>query len=110
MFIDQHFLKRGRIGRMLPMLAARGDTLGLGVEEDSAAVLQGDTVEIIGRALLVNLADARSDGSLGGFNIAQARLSLLGSPGNESCHPAASTSSHVGVEGARADGGRRGCA
>ena len=78
LFIDQHFLKRGRIGRMLPMLAARGDTLGLGVEEDSAAVLQGDTVEIIGRALLVNLADARSDGSLGGFNIAQARLSLLG--------------------------------
>lgn len=77
LFVDQHFLKRGRIGRMLPLLQARGDTLGLGVEEDSAAVLQGDTVQIIGRALLVNLADARSDSSLGGFNITRARLSLL---------------------------------
>jgi cyanophycinase len=77
LFIDQHFLKRGRVGRMLPLLLAKGYTLGLGVDENSAAFLRGDTVEILGRALLVNLADARSDPALGAFNLANARVSLL---------------------------------
>jgi cyanophycinase len=77
LFVDQHFLKRGRIGRMLPLLQARGYTLGLGVEENSAAVLHGDTVEILGRALLVNLAEARTDASLGAFNLSNVRVSLL---------------------------------
>lgn len=77
LFVDQHFLKRGRIGRMLPLMHVKGYQLGLGVEENSAAVLHGDTVEIIGRALVVSLADARSDPALGAFNLAGARLSLL---------------------------------
>ena len=77
LFVDQHFLKRGRIGRMLPLMQARGYRLGLGVEENSAAVLHGDTVEVIGRALLVDLAEARSDATLGTFNLADVRLSLL---------------------------------
>lgn len=59
-FVDQHFIKRGRIGRMLVVLAARGLSLGVGVEEDSGAVFRGDDVEIIGRkgALIVDLAQA----------------------------------------------------
>ena len=77
LFVDQHFLKRGRIGRMLPLMRAKGYGLGLGVEENSAAVLKGDTVEILGRALVVNLADARSDPALGAFNLANIRVSLL---------------------------------
>jgi cyanophycinase len=77
LFVDQHFLKRGRIGRLLPLMQARGYTLGLGVEENSAAVLHGDTVEILGSALLVDLGEARSDAALGAFNIDNARVSLL---------------------------------
>lgn len=77
LFVDQHFLKRGRIGRMLPLMQASGYSLGLGVEENSAAVLHGNTVEVIGRALLVDLTGARSDPTLGAFNLADARLSLL---------------------------------
>ncbi len=59
-FIDQHFLKRGRIGRMLPAMVALQYQLGLGVEENSAAIFCGDDVEIIGArgALLVDLNDA----------------------------------------------------
>jgi cyanophycinase len=55
-------------------------TLGLGVEEDSAAVLRGDQVEVLGPggALLVDLADAAMDTKLGVFNLSNARLTYMG--------------------------------
>jgi hypothetical protein len=61
-------------------MQAGGMKLGLGVEEDSAAVLRGDQVEVLGEggALLVDLADATTDPTLGVFNIANARLTYLG--------------------------------
>lgn len=79
LFIDQHFLKRGRIGRMLPMMLAKGYKLGLGVDENSAAVIRGAEVEVIGAkgALLVDLREASSDAGLGAFNLKGARLSYL---------------------------------
>ncbi len=80
--IDQHFLKRGRIGRLLPLLARRGlptSLLGIGVEEDSAAIVRGNSVEIIGArgAVLVDLRSASSDSRIAGFNVTNARLSYL---------------------------------
>ena len=77
--IDQHFLKRGRIARMLALMQGQGITLGLGVEEDSAIVVRGDEVEVIGRkgALLVDMNEATSDATLGAFNVRGARLSYL---------------------------------
>lgn len=79
LFVDQHFLKRGRIGRMLPLMLAKGYRFGLGVEENSAAVVHGGRIDIIGGrgALLVDLRDARSDPALGMFNVRGARLSYL---------------------------------
>lgn len=79
LFVDQHFLKRGRIGRMLPLMMAKGYRFGLGVEENSAAVVRGDRIDVIGGrgALLVDLRDARSDPTLGMFNLRGARLSYL---------------------------------
>lgn len=78
LFVDQHFLKRGRLGRLLPVMQAYGYTLGLGVEEDSAAAVRGDEVEMIGgRAVFVDLADARVDDKAGAFALRGARLSLL---------------------------------
>ena len=80
LFVDQHFLRRGRLGRMLPLMQARGMTLGLGVEEDSAAILRGDQVEVLGPggALLVDLAEAATDAKLGAFNLSNAKLTYLG--------------------------------
>jgi cyanophycinase len=80
LFVDQHFLRRGRLGRMLPLMQARGMTLGLGVEEDSAAILRGDQVEVLGQggALLVDLAEATTDTKLDAFNLSNARLTYLG--------------------------------
>ncbi|RZL39389.1 MAG: cyanophycinase [Rubrivivax sp.] len=79
LFIDQHFLKRGRIGRMLPAMRALGFTRGLGIEENSAAVIKGTAVEIIGArgALLVDLREATSDARIGAFNLRGAVLSYL---------------------------------
>lgn len=79
LFIDQHFLKRGRIGRMLPAMQAFGYKLGLGVEEDSAVVVKGRSVEVIGArgALLVDLSEASTDRRLPAFNVRGAQLSYL---------------------------------
>jgi cyanophycinase len=80
LFIDQHFLARGRLGRMLPLMLSQGMRLGLGIEEDSAAVLRGDEVEVLGTggALLVDLNEASVDADVGAFNVSNARLTLLG--------------------------------
>lgn len=60
--IDQHFLKRGRLGRLIPMLIycreQKQHTLGFGVDEDTALVCQGNTVEVFGSSgvLIVDVA------------------------------------------------------
>ncbi|CAM4078643.1 cyanophycinase [Roseateles saccharophilus] len=79
LFIDQHFLKRGRFGRMIPLMMAKGYKIGLGVDENTAAIIRGDEIEIIGDrgALVVDLTEARTDPSLGAFNVQGARLSYL---------------------------------
>lgn len=79
LLIDQHFLKRGRIGRLLPAMHALGCRLGLGVDENAAVVIQGAQLEVIGGsgAVLVDLADATCDATLPAFNLRGARLSYL---------------------------------
>ena len=79
LFIDQHFLRRGRIGRMLPLMQARGIPLGLGVEEDSAAVIHAGQVEVIGNGgvLLADLSLANSAGGDDAFGIRGVRLTYL---------------------------------
>jgi cyanophycinase len=78
-FVDQHFLKRGRLGRMLPLMQQKGYKLGVGVDENTAAIFVRDTVEIIGYkgALVADLTAATSDPRLGEFNIRKVRLSYL---------------------------------
>jgi cyanophycinase len=79
LFVDQHFLKRGRFGRMIPLMMAKGYKLGLGVDENTAAIIRGDEIEVIGDrgCLIVDLTEAGSDASLGAFNVQGARLSYL---------------------------------
>ena len=79
LFVDQHFLKRGRFGRMVSLMMARGYKLGLGIDENSAAVVQGDQVEVLGAkgALLMDLREAKTDPKLGALNVQGARLTYL---------------------------------
>ena len=46
--IDQHFAERGRFGRLLGAVAHNPRVLGVGVDEDTAAVAQGDEFRVIG--------------------------------------------------------------
>ena len=79
LFTDQHFLRRGRIGRLLPVMVATGYTRGLGVEENTAAIVHNDEVEVVGAggALFTDLERAKHDPKLGVFNLRGARLSFL---------------------------------
>jgi len=64
--IDQHFIKRGRIGRLLVALhAVPGSRIGLGIDEDTAAVIRGRTLEVLGGSgvLVVDVAAARESGA-----------------------------------------------
>jgi cyanophycinase len=76
---DQHFLRRGRIGRLLPVMVKTGYQYGLGVEENTAAIVHRGVVEIVGAggALFVDLAAAKTDPDSGAFNLRGARLSYL---------------------------------
>jgi cyanophycinase len=58
--IDQHFSQRNRYGRLLSLVAQNPSLLGLGVDEDTAAVVSGGRfVEVIGRGS-VFVCDGRS--------------------------------------------------
>jgi cyanophycinase len=58
--VDQHFLKRGRLGRLLVATHVAGYDLGFGIDENTAMVVQGDTMEVLGEngAVAINLAAA----------------------------------------------------
>lgn len=82
LFIDQHLLIRGRFARMLPAMLAKGYRLGLGVDENTAVVLQpGRQAQVIGYkgALLLDLSAAQAGGSAPGFRLENARISYLDS-------------------------------
>jgi cyanophycinase len=105
LFIDQHFLKRGRIGRMLPLMQAKGYRLGLGVDENSAAVLRGDEFEVIGGkgVLLVDLSQASSDDRQRGFNVRNAQLSYLDRGDRHNLRTGVSTPSTAKLKEAKLD-------
>ncbi len=46
--IDQHFAERGRIGRLLGAVAHNPRLLGIGIDEDTAIVVNEDSFEVIG--------------------------------------------------------------
>jgi cyanophycinase len=51
--IDQHFEQRGRIGRLLALVAQSPSLLGIGIDEDTCAVVGADrTLTVIGRGAI----------------------------------------------------------
>jgi cyanophycinase len=47
--IDQHFRQRDRFGRLLALIAGSPELLGIGIDEDTAALFTGHTLEVLGR-------------------------------------------------------------
>jgi cyanophycinase len=48
LIIDQHFAERGRIGRLLGAVAHNPRMLGVGVDEDTAMVVEGGSFRVVG--------------------------------------------------------------
>ena len=67
--IDQHFAERGRFGRLLGAVAHNPRVLGIGIDEDTAAIVQGDEFEVIGSGA-VYVVDGES---VTHSNVAEAR-------------------------------------
>lgn len=72
--IDQHFAERGRIGRLLGAVAHNPRILGVGIDEDTAIVVEGERFDVIGSGAVYvvdgeevtqsNITEARSASAL----------------------------------------------
>ncbi|WP_375420036.1 cyanophycinase [uncultured Sphingomonas sp.] len=83
--IDQHFAERGRIGRLLGAVAAHPEAIGIGIDEDTAIVVEDGGFSVIGDGA-VTIVDASGAslpdrGASGTLSIRDVRLHLL-SEGN----------------------------
>ncbi len=80
-FIDQHFLTRGRFARALVAMLQKGYKLGIGVDENTALVVTpaDGNVEVIGYkgAMVLDLAEAVTDSKIAEFNLQNAKLTYL---------------------------------
>ena len=82
--IDQHFGERGRIGRLLGSVAHNPRVLGIGIDENTAIVVRGDSFRVIGAGAVYvadasgvtysNLVEARTDRPLSLYDV---RLHVL---------------------------------
>ncbi len=82
--IDQHFRQRDRIGRLLALVASNPGLLGIGIDEDTAAIIDDqDVIEVIGRhsVTIVDGSEIFSDifqvKAYGEITVSNARLHLL---------------------------------
>lgn len=84
--IDQHFAERGRIGRLLGAVAQNPRVLGIGIDEDTAVVLEGESFFVCGSGAVYvvdgatvthsNIAEAAPERTLSMFGV---RMHVLSS-------------------------------
>lgn len=67
--VDMHFSERGRIGRLLGAVAQNPRILGVGIDEDTAMVVQAGCVDVIGSGAVWFVDGVRAHGS----NVAEAQ-------------------------------------
>lgn len=65
--VDQHFIKRGRIGRMMVALLHTGQSQGFGIDENTAMFIENHLLSVIGEygMMLVDASAARRDAESG---------------------------------------------
>ncbi|PZQ51632.1 MAG: cyanophycinase [Rhodovulum sulfidophilum] len=61
--VDQHFIKRGRLGRLIVGMEQAGVRGGFGVDENTALLVEGDVARVCGEygVMLVDYADHAED-------------------------------------------------
>ncbi len=48
--VDQHFAQRGRLGRLIAALVQQPAILGIGIDENTAVIVDGDEFEVVGQS------------------------------------------------------------
>ena len=78
-FIDQHYFGRGRFATSLVAMHQFGMQYGIGVGLDTAAVVHGNSVEVLGNrgVVIVDLSEASFEDARRGLKIENVRLSYL---------------------------------
>jgi cyanophycinase len=105
--VDQHFAQRGRIGRLLGAVAHNPRVLGIGIDENTAAVFENSHFTVLGEnavyvvdgstATYTNIAELEEDHALAIFDVKLNVLShgdqfdlesrsATGSPSREAAH------------------------
>ncbi|WP_309085337.1 cyanophycinase [Chelativorans sp.] len=77
--IDQHFAQRGRIGRLIGAVSQNPRVLGIGIDENTAIVVQGESFKVIGNGAVYlvdgggvthsNIAEAAADQALSIYDL-----------------------------------------
>ncbi|HET9661983.1 MAG TPA: cyanophycinase [Thermomicrobiales bacterium] len=82
--LDQHFRQRDRLGRLMMLVASNPSLLGVGVDEDTAAIFTNDScIEILGRhsVTIIDGSEAYSDvyqvKGHGGITLSGAKIHVL---------------------------------
>ena len=75
--VDQHFLQRGRLGRLVAALLATGGRHGFGIDENTAMVIAGGKLTVLGETGLIHVDAGRLTGKRAGVDLAGLKLSYL---------------------------------
>ena len=51
--VDQHFLRRSRLNRLVAVLSERRSLIGIGIDEGTAFILQGDRWSVVGQSYVL---------------------------------------------------------
>jgi cyanophycinase len=65
--IDQHLLARNRHFDLIPVIEKNPELLGIGLDEDTAIVVTGDTFEVVGRSVVAIYDNQRTLANEGRF-------------------------------------------
>jgi cyanophycinase len=65
--IDQHVLRRNRQFDMIEVIEAHPELLGIGLDEDTALIVQGDRAQVIGRSYALVYDNRSTTGAEGKF-------------------------------------------
>src|SRR5262249_11003082 len=75
--VDQHFIQRGRIGRLLVAMAAAGERYGFGVDENTALLVEGTRLRVVGEKGVIVLDATRATHDIANRHYDGFRVSYL---------------------------------
>ena len=75
--VDQHFLQRGRLGRLVAALLATGWRHGFGIDENTAMAIADGRLTVLGETGLIHVDASRVTGKRAGIDLGGLKLSYL---------------------------------